>query len=208
MSGPIRPQNKTRPWLDKYRDRRWRAVVIVAHPDDESLFMGGTIAEMRRWRWTILCVTDCDTRYNKKRCSELEMVCRFYRKNGVAVDAEKLGIRKRKAAAKRPGIQKYRGFLRPAAVSAAVGRYLKEDGPFDIVFTHNRTGEYGHASHIAVHRAVRRLAAGSGRRSGVIGRLLYFAPFGKVDLSVRLAAASRRLKRQASSWPTSVMRSS
>ena len=53
------------PHLKELKKSQMKALIIAAHPDDESLFMGGTIAEFKKWRWAVLCVTDCDGRYNK-----------------------------------------------------------------------------------------------------------------------------------------------
>ncbi|MBN1871765.1 MAG: PIG-L family deacetylase [Candidatus Omnitrophica bacterium] len=125
--------------------RRARALAIIAHPDDETIFLGGTISVFKDWRWSILCVTDCDERYNKARRRELLKAASIYRKNGADIDVGMLGIVKKK------------GLLPKSNVSNAVKDFVKIKGPFDIVFTHNRVGDYGHNTHLIVSEAVRRL---------------------------------------------------
>ena len=162
--------------LDAYSRRSLRALIIVAHPDDETLFMGGTIAKMRRWRWTILCVTDCDPRYNHRRVSELKRVCALYRACGANISFEAMGMRKRN------------GILSSFSIRRGLTKYLDSNDSYDIVFTHNRDGEYGHASHKAVHRAV------SGVRSK---NVFYFSPFKGPCARVELMPDAKRLKRKA-----------
>jgi len=50
--------------------------IVVAHPDDETLLYGGTIASHKSVNWHIVCVTDGgDGRDGARRRNELESVC-------------------------------------------------------------------------------------------------------------------------------------
>ena len=154
-----------------------KALVITAHPDDESLFMGGTIAEFKRWHWAVLCVTGCDERHNGQRRKELLKACRIYNKNRSSVRPFMLGLRKQK------------GRLSENIIKAKIWDFVSIFGPFDIVFTHNGKGEYGHETHKAVHSAVK----------GLKFRNVYnFSLFpAKHTQKVSLYPASRRTKMKA-----------
>lgn len=131
--------------LKELKKIREKALIIVAHPDDESLFMGGTIAEFKRWYWTVLCVTDCDERYNRRRRQELLKACRIYNRNGSHIKPSMLGIVKKG------------GSLFKSEVSERIRNFIKEFGPFDIVFTHSDKGDYGHKTHRLIHDVVNKL---------------------------------------------------
>jgi len=124
---------------------RKRALVIVAHPDDESLFMGGTMVEFSKWQWTILCVTDCDKRYNERRRRELSRACRIYNKNGSHLRPFMLGLVKQK------------GRFRKNEAGVKIKNFIDKFGPFDAVFTHDNKGDYGHKTHKLIHNAVKAL---------------------------------------------------
>lgn len=131
--------------LKELRKIKRDALVIIAHPDDESIFAGGTIAGFKKWRWRILCVTDCDERYNKIRRKELLRACRIYRKYGSKVEPFMLGIVKKK------------GRFSRAEIVNKIKDYLRKSKYPDLVFTHNRTGEYGHKTHKLIHDTVKEI---------------------------------------------------
>ena len=128
--------------LEGLKNFRKRALVIAAHPDDETLFMGGMIAEFKKWYWTVICVTDCDERYNRARIRELMRVCGIYNEAGGRVKAVTLGIKKNRERSFKTEVR--------SAIRAAV----RSLGSFDIVFTHDAKGDYGHKTHKLVHQAV------------------------------------------------------
>lgn len=167
-------------YLKDLKRIRKKALIIVAHPDDETLFMGGTIAEFKRWRWGVLCVTDCDERYNKRRCQELLQVCHIYNRNGSYVKPCMLGIVKRK------------GRLLKDEVIKKIRDFIEEYGPFDIVFTHNKKGEYGHRTHMLIHNVVDKLSL-----SNVYNFMPLMAKPTNYTQAAELSPKSRRIKRQA-----------
>jgi LmbE family N-acetylglucosaminyl deacetylase len=169
---------------------RRKALVIVAHPDDESLFMGGTIAEFKKWRWTVLCITDCDERYNKRRRRELLVVSGFYNRNGSHVKPVMLGVVKRK------------GRLAKDEVAKKTRDFIGKNGPFDVFFTHGSKGDYGHKTHKLVCDAIKKLrlpdvynfCISSHRKSASMAPARKPLEYTQViDLSPR----SRRIKKQA-----------
>lgn len=166
-----------------------KALIIVAHPDDESLFMGGTIAEFKRWSWTILYITDCDKRYNKRRRRELLKVRRIYTRGGSHVKPSPLGVTKKK------------GRFSKVEAARRIRNFIDEYGPFDIVFTHNSKGDYGHPTHKLVHEVVRKLRPPNLYNFVTPYKKSIFITSGAKSLrniqSVDISPKSRCIKRQA-----------
>jgi LmbE family N-acetylglucosaminyl deacetylase len=97
--------------------------VIVAHPDDEALWAGGTILSHPSWKWHI--VTVC-------RASDADRAPRFYR----AVQA--LGATGNMADLDDEPEQTP---LDPSAVQGTILDLLPL-GHFDLILSHNPSGEY------------------------------------------------------------------
>lgn len=111
-----------------------RALLVVAHPDDETIFAGGLILCSRRTQWTIICCTTETLR----RQEEFLNACQFLAKeSGSRIDPISLGL-----------VDSHIDYLVLAKElrSYAVG--------YDIVFTHNSRGEYGHLDHKLIHKCV------------------------------------------------------
>ena len=116
-------------------------LVIVAHPDDETIWMAGTILKFRNVRWTIFCLTRS---YDKDRAPRFKKACRALGARGIILDMEdegKLSIKQSIPEIKRRIIKQFKGER------------------FDYIFTHGYNGEYGHPRHKAVCQAVRHLIA-------------------------------------------------
>ncbi len=165
------------PFLIDLRKFSKKALVIAAHPDDESLFMGGTIAEFKRWRWTVLCVTDCDKRYSKQRRWELLRACRIYNGSGSNVTPVMLGAVKQKGR-----------FLK-RKVAQKIKDFIDEFGPFEVIFTHSDKGDYGHKTHRLIHNVVKEMEL----------RNVYnfSSPFSRRIQTIKLSPESHRTKMRA-----------
>ena len=137
---------------DSTNDLRWlsdipnaKALLVVAHSDDETIFAGGLILTSRNTQWTVVC---CFPESSERR-DEFRRACGFL--------AKESGNR-----------------IRPIVLTCGqkteqeLGRMIRERvcaKDYDIVFTHNSEGEYqgkyidaltraDKQPHFKVHRSV------------------------------------------------------
>jgi len=121
---------------DAAPDEPLRAAVVVAHPDDETLWCGGTILTHRDWRWTVVSLC---------RATDPDRAPRFFR----ALEA--LGATGSMADLDDGPDQTP---LDPGEVRETILSLLPE-GRVDLVLSHSPRGEYTrHRRHEEVGRAV------------------------------------------------------
>lgn len=140
-----------------------RATLVVAHPDDEVLFFSSILSRVER---VIVCLPEDEQRTEQTRARR--RVAAAYPRGGVdllaletpgatpfqVLDTEtEFGVEIRDARAR----------ARYERASLLVRAELSERlSGSRVVFTHNPWGEYGHADHVLVHRAVSSVAAQHG----------------------------------------------
>lgn len=113
------------------------SLLVVAHPDDETIFFGGLLQVYRRRPWKVVCVTDANADgQGRKRIQDFTEACRRLK----VKYCESWGFPDR--------------FQARLDLDLLLSR-LASETPAE-VFTHGPLGEYGHPHHqdvsLVVHR--------------------------------------------------------
>ena len=128
-----------------------RALVVVAHPDDESWLFGGSIATWSRSAAVrVLCVTDGGGGGDRRGVAQGELAVAEVRRHELAAACAALGAELARLDLPDGGLVTFpveRG-------QAVIHEQIKAFAP-DCVVTHGPDGEYGHLDHLAVHEWVR-----------------------------------------------------
>lgn len=114
-----------------------KALVIVAHPDDETIWSGGLILENPNWEWTIFSLCRAG---DSDRAPKFRKACDEYNALSVIADLDD--------ESDEP--------LSTFGIKEMIKQNLQETD-FDFIFTHGKNGEYGHVRHVGVHEAVTEL---------------------------------------------------
>ncbi len=111
-------------------------LLIVAHPDDETLWAGGTILSYRSWQWFIVCL--CRDK-DKDRAPRFNNALKILKSNGIMGDIDD-------APEQKP--------LNEGEVERTILALIPSKH-FDLIISHSPAGEYTkHIRHEEVGKAI------------------------------------------------------
>lgn len=129
------------------------SLVVVAHPDDETIWLGGFILSQPQVHWTILALARAS---DPDRAPKFTSVAKHYGAIGLHDNWDD------------------EGNLSPTASLKSAKQIIKKQighKHFDFLFTHGPNGEYGHPMHKTCYTAVHELL---NKKQISIGSAWYF----------------------------------
>ena len=155
---------------------------VSAHPDDESLFAGGTLAMFAAQGHHVYILET--TRGEGGEVGEPPLTTKenlgAYREQEVRKAADALGVRDIFFLPYIDPHMEINGIARPIDITLdefvkAIGKYLKKIRP-DLVITHGSNGEYGHPQHIYTHLATRKALANGVPNTALLSWCAWYEP--------------------------------
>ncbi len=157
-------------------------LAISAHPDDESLFAGGTLAMFAGQGHTVYILET--TRGEGGEVGEPPLTTEenlgAFREQEVRKAARELGVRDIFFLPYIDPYMEINGIARPIDVpleefTQSIGEYVEKIRP-DLVITHGSNGEYGHPQHIYTHRATRMALANGAPGTTLLSWCAWYEP--------------------------------
>lgn len=124
-------------WPIKKLGEEMTATLVVAHPDDETIFCGGTMLTYPEWNWNVVCLTWSIG--DDPRGTQFQRAMEFFKSLGVRVASYQC-LGKSDHDLSQEEISDWKATISGLNLSST------------IVLTHNTEGEYGHPHHKVVNK--------------------------------------------------------
>jgi LmbE family N-acetylglucosaminyl deacetylase len=174
-------------------------LVAIAHPDDETLAMGGTLARLARCgrRVSIVCATRGESGWIADPYLATPKTLAAVREQELRSAAQILGVEDVQLLDYRDGTLPC---IDPTELTEAFARVMRQRRPA-VVVTWGADGGYGHPDHVAVHEAVTRAFLQAVKEANGPRALYYFAV-----QPPRLSQVLRRLRHRHTPPPGTLSR--
>ena len=114
-----------------------KVLIIVAHTDDETIWMGGTLIKNKN-KWEVTIISLCRGN-DKDRAQKFKKVCESYNAKFFMSNLEDETLNS----------------LNKNEIIKRIQKFVEKS--YDYIFTHGKNGEYGHIRHIETHQAVNQM---------------------------------------------------
>jgi len=132
--------------MNKFPKKGVKATIIVAHPDDETIFCGGTMLTYPEWEWNIICMTH---RRESIRGIQFRRAIKYLEFFGVNVVSNTMS-----------GMEDEGQDLTDKDKDKWKSALMHNNIKSDVIFTHNSKGDYLANHHIELNKIVRELYEG------------------------------------------------
>jgi len=139
-------------------------LVVVAHPDDETIWMGGTLLEIKAKQdsnVTLICLC---RKNDRDRYPKFQKACQALGVKGYIFDLDD---------------GENAGEYKKISLQDIINKIkqVTQNKLYTSLYTHNKDGEYGHLRHVEVHYAVQEMLS----RGLLLAEQVFFFSYKKVS---------------------------